>query len=218
MGTWCHLVSHALNCCWVVQVGTAAYCLAISHLINHPRDAQGAIAAATGWLQLQQQQQQQAGLSRALRTVLGWLDQAQAAGPGPKVYSNMGYMRWGFVHAFRWGAVRCCACTGVGCCRVLWGCVHAFRWGAVGLCACIKWGAVGCCGALCMHSGGVLWGFVHAFKWGAVPWHLSVPDAPVAWVCLQSASDAGWPATVSPIIWIHICLKQRCTCASSSVG
>jgi hypothetical protein len=166
IGTQCRLVSHALNCCWVVQVGTAAYCLAISHLITHPRDAQGAIAAATGWLQLQQQQQQQAGLSRALRTVLGWLDQAQAAGPGPKVYSNMGYMRWGFVHAFRWGAAGCCACTEVGCCGVLWGCVHAIRWGAVGCCACsgVLWGAVGlcaciqvgCCGALCMHSSGVL--------------------------------------------------------------
>lgn len=84
------------------QVGTAAYCIAIAHLINHPRDAHGAIAAVKAWLQQHQQQQQsQPQQLTAVATVLGWVDEAQAGGPGPEVYKNMGFMRWGFVHAFR---------------------------------------------------------------------------------------------------------------------
>lgn len=98
------------------QVATAAYCLAIAHLINHPRDVQGAITAVKTWL-LQYQQQQQVqeqqqqgrtlrsaattGPAAAVATVLEWLDEAQAEGSGPEVQTNIGFMRWGFVHAFR---------------------------------------------------------------------------------------------------------------------
>jgi hypothetical protein len=121
------------------QVATAAYCLAIAHLINHPRDAQGAITAVRAWLlqyqqQAQQQQQQQAqqqqqqqqgrtlrsdaakGPAAAVATVLEWLEEAQAEGPGPEVQTNMGFMRWGFVHAFRWAV--CFLVQSV--CRALW--------------------------------------------------------------------------------------------------
>jgi hypothetical protein len=34
-----------------MQVTSGAYCIAVAHLINHSKDAQGAIAAATTWLQ-----------------------------------------------------------------------------------------------------------------------------------------------------------------------
>jgi hypothetical protein len=34
--------------------------------------------------------------------VLGWLCDAQQEGPGPEVQHAAGYMKWGFVHAFRW--------------------------------------------------------------------------------------------------------------------
>ncbi|WIA34941.1 hypothetical protein OEZ86_013222 [Tetradesmus obliquus] len=125
------------------QLATGAYCLAIAHLINHPRDAQGAIAAATAWLQqglaaaLQQGPlpgsnpssasgssiagSSSAGSSAsrehddapadgaapcskaaaAWGTVLGWLGEAQQEGPGPEVQHAAGYVKWGFVHAFR---------------------------------------------------------------------------------------------------------------------
>lgn len=36
-----------------------------------------------------------------MATVLEWLDEAQAEGSGPKVHTNIGFLRWGFVHAFR---------------------------------------------------------------------------------------------------------------------
>lgn len=194
-----------------MQLATGAYCLAIAHLINHPRDAQGAIAAATAWLQqglaaaLQQvgrpaalvARMRQAPLAALLSrhacswhamqhniyaavcmvqsssreaaaadknllchpdmtshtlqgplpgsnhssasgsssagsssagssasrehddapadgaapcskaaaawgTVLGWLGEAQQEGPGPEVQHAAGYVKWGFVHAFRW--------------------------------------------------------------------------------------------------------------------
>lgn len=91
------------------QVGTAAYCIAIAHLISHPRDAQGAIAAARNWLQDQQQQENSSSTqpsegedaAAAANTVLGWLQEALQPGPGPQVQRNIGFMRWGFVHAFR---------------------------------------------------------------------------------------------------------------------
>jgi hypothetical protein len=82
-----------------LQVGTAAYSIAIAHLINHTRDARGAIAAVTAWLH----SQLAPDVAQAADTVLDWLSEAQAAGPGPRVYKNMGFMRWGFVHAFRCG-------------------------------------------------------------------------------------------------------------------
>jgi hypothetical protein len=52
-----------------LKVATGAYCIAIAHLINHSKDAQGAIAAATScnsnllppWLQ--------SGLAAALQQV-----------------------------------------------------------------------------------------------------------------------------------------------------
>lgn len=64
----------------------------------------------TDWLQQQQQgqqpppRQQQAGeLSSAACTVLTWLEEAlRDTGPGPEVKEMMGFMRWGFVHAFRY--------------------------------------------------------------------------------------------------------------------
>jgi hypothetical protein len=45
---------------------------------------------------------QESDHAAAARTVLGWLQEAQAPGPGPQVHKLMGFMRWGFVHAFRW--------------------------------------------------------------------------------------------------------------------
>jgi hypothetical protein len=42
----------------------------------------------------------------AWEAVLGWLGEAQQEGPGPEVEHAAGYMKWGFVHAFRWGPHR----------------------------------------------------------------------------------------------------------------
>ncbi|KAF6253657.1 ADP-ribosylation/Crystallin J1 [Scenedesmus sp. NREL 46B-D3] len=124
------------------QVASAAYCIVIAHLINHSKDAQGAIAAANTWLQnglaaaLQQvtppggthsstsggsassaQPGSQASCEHdvsadsaadvkpkaaaAWEAVLSWLGEAQQDGPGPEVYRAAGFMKWGFVHAFR---------------------------------------------------------------------------------------------------------------------
>lgn len=44
----------------------------------------------------------QARLTRPWETVLEWLAEAQQDGPGPEVHQAAGYMKWGFVHAFRW--------------------------------------------------------------------------------------------------------------------
>jgi len=74
----------------VMQDATAAYCLSISHLINHSQDAAGAIAAAKNWLEQEEATE-----------VLQWLQEALQQGPGPAVESQEGYGKWGFVHAFR---------------------------------------------------------------------------------------------------------------------
>ncbi|KAF6251910.1 ADP-ribosylation/Crystallin J1 [Scenedesmus sp. NREL 46B-D3] len=37
----------------------------------------------------------------AREAVLSWLGEAQQDGPGPEVYHAAGFMKWGFVHAFR---------------------------------------------------------------------------------------------------------------------
>lgn len=41
------------------------------------------------------------------KTVLSWLTDAtvQASGPGPAVHEQAGFLKWGFVHAFRWGVL-----------------------------------------------------------------------------------------------------------------
>jgi hypothetical protein len=42
----------------------------------------------------------------AWEAVLGWLGEAQQEGPGLEVQHAAGYMKWGFVHAFRWAPCR----------------------------------------------------------------------------------------------------------------
>lgn len=108
---------------FVCQVACAAYCIAIAHLINNPRDATGAIQAAQHWLQqrLAQQTSPDAATQpissnsyydapdlfivgpEVWETVLNWLAEATAdeGGPGPAVEEQAGFLKWGFVHAFR---------------------------------------------------------------------------------------------------------------------
>jgi hypothetical protein len=77
------------------QDATAAYVLALAHLITHPGDAAGAAAAAELWAR-----------RGAAREVVEWLEDAAAPGPGPCVWPQPGYLRHGFVHAFRWARRR----------------------------------------------------------------------------------------------------------------
>jgi len=72
------------------QDASAAYLLALTHLITHPGDAAGAAAAAEGWAR-----------RRAAAEVLEWLALAREPGPGPAVHLMAGFLKWGLVHAFR---------------------------------------------------------------------------------------------------------------------
>lgn len=70
-----------------------AYVLALSHLLTHPGDAAGAAAAAEGWAN-----------QHAAPEVQRWLNTAKQPGPGPLVvYKQAGFLKWAFIHAFRWG-------------------------------------------------------------------------------------------------------------------
>jgi hypothetical protein len=61
------------------QLATGAYCIAIAHLISHPRDAQGAIATATAWLQNGLAAQQQVSAAgHAAAAAMALLQQSQA--------------------------------------------------------------------------------------------------------------------------------------------
>eukprot|EP00891_Asterochloris_glomerata_P009579 jgi/Astpho2/9579/fgenesh1_pg.00146_%23_31_t len=72
------------------QDATAAYCIAIAWLINHPGDAGGAVTAAEGWAS-----------QSATEEVQGWLREAADPGDGPSCLHLIGFVRWGFVHSFR---------------------------------------------------------------------------------------------------------------------
>lgn len=72
------------------QDASAAYLLALTHLISHPGDAPGAVAAAEAW-----------AAAHAAKEVVGWLAEAAAPGPGPAVVEAAGWLRWGLVYTFR---------------------------------------------------------------------------------------------------------------------
>lgn len=74
----------------VCQDASAAYCIALKHLINHPGDAHGAAGAADDWAQ-----------RSACPDVRYWLYESKAVLTGPPCDRNIGYVRWGFTHAFR---------------------------------------------------------------------------------------------------------------------
>lgn len=74
----------------VCQDASAAYCIAIKHLIAAPGDAGGAAAAASAWAE-----------RHAHADVRGWLESALGPDPGPPAHRMIGYVRWGFFYAFR---------------------------------------------------------------------------------------------------------------------
>ena len=86
------------------QDATAAYCIAIAWLINHSDDAGGAVTAAEGWAS-----------QIANEEVQGWLREAAEPGDGPSCLHMIGFVRWGFVHAFRQVLHTLCAELGLHC-------------------------------------------------------------------------------------------------------
>ena len=95
------------------QDATAAYCIAIAWLINHPGDAGGAVTAAEGWAS-----------QIATEEVQGWLREAADPGDGPSCLHLIGFVRWGFVHSFRQVLRMLCAVLGL-CCEGRLGCAAA---------------------------------------------------------------------------------------------
>ena len=86
------------------QDATAAYCIAIAWLINHSGDARGAVTAAEGWAS-----------QNANGEVQGWLREAAEPGDGPSCLHMIGFVHWGFVHAFRQVLHMLCAVRGLRC-------------------------------------------------------------------------------------------------------
>ena len=67
-----------------------AYCIAISYLINHPKDAKGAIIKTISW-----------ALQNACRNVKDWLTDSQMDCSHIDCSSrNIGWVKWGFTLAF----------------------------------------------------------------------------------------------------------------------
>ena len=81
-----HRLTH---CHTVCQDCGAAYVLAIRHLVLHPGDSEGAFSAARDWVQIEGEQE-----------VLGWIEQA-AANEDVGYEPDVGFVKYGFVHAFR---------------------------------------------------------------------------------------------------------------------
>lgn len=79
-------LSHPNPSCWQA---VACYSIAIAHLLNHPGDRHGAMAAAQAWAS-----------GNADREVQGWLADATAHRPVPYT-PQIGFVRIGFTHAFR---------------------------------------------------------------------------------------------------------------------
>lgn len=73
-----------------MQDANAVYCIALKHLINHAHDAEGAVAAAEAW-----------AAAHACVDIQSWMTESATPGPGPKCSANIGYVKWGFVYAFR---------------------------------------------------------------------------------------------------------------------
>ena len=74
-----------------MQDANAAYCLAISWLLQHPGDAAGAVQYTEHW-----------AATEAVPEVQEWLVESARPGNGPDCTSMIGFVRWGFVHAFRY--------------------------------------------------------------------------------------------------------------------
>ncbi len=81
-----HCLTH---CHTVCQDCGAAYVLAIRHLVLHPGDSEGAFSASRDWVQIEGEQE-----------VLEWIEQA-AANEDVGYEPDVGFVKYGFVHAFR---------------------------------------------------------------------------------------------------------------------
>jgi hypothetical protein len=87
---------HAVNAKpWIVglQDACAAYVIALAALVARPRHAAGAAAAADAWIR-----------ENACEEVRGWRRDSTEPGAGPPCDAQIGFVRWGWVHAFRWAA------------------------------------------------------------------------------------------------------------------
>jgi hypothetical protein len=96
------------------QDASAAYVLALCHLIEHPGDAAGAVFAASSWARGGGGDGGGGRGGGAAPEVVAWLAEAAAPGPGPAVEAQEGFLKWGFVHAFRRAA--CTKRSAVGRC------------------------------------------------------------------------------------------------------
>ena len=74
----------------MIQACSAAYCIAIAHLIKHPGQSEGAFSAASTW-----------ATTQPCQAVQEWLEQAQDITYKPSVEHRCGWMKWGFLYAFR---------------------------------------------------------------------------------------------------------------------
>lgn len=74
-----------------LQDACAAYVIALAALVARPRHAAGAAAAADAWIR-----------ENACEEVRAWRRESTEPGAGPPCDAQIGFVRWGWVHAFRW--------------------------------------------------------------------------------------------------------------------
>ncbi|BDA47872.1 probable ADP-ribosylarginine hydrolase Tri1 at N-terminal half [Coccomyxa sp. Obi] len=74
----------------VVKDCNAAYCIAVAHLLKQPSCAETAFQAALNWAK-----------AEAGPEVVTWLEQAQDVHYCPCVNTRAGWIKWGFLYAFR---------------------------------------------------------------------------------------------------------------------
>ena len=77
----------------MLQDACAAYVIALAALVAKPRHAAGAAAAADAWIR-----------AHACEEVRGWRRESAEPGAGPPCDAQIGFVRWAWVHAFRWAA------------------------------------------------------------------------------------------------------------------
>ena len=77
-----------------LQDACAAYVIALAALVARPRHAAGAAAAADAWIR-----------ENACEEVRGWRRDSTEPGAGPPCDAQIGFVRWAWVHAFRWAAL-----------------------------------------------------------------------------------------------------------------